>query len=365
MCSDAPDTTPMAIAAAQSSAWAKEAADKDLAFRMASYNDLLPYLKGQLETGVDQSKLQADIARKQADIGFENDAYQKETFRPIEKEVAREAMDYGSAADQERQAGQAVSDVGAQFDTQRAQNAREESALNLDPSSGAARAGDRLTDVAEALGKANAATGARVAAKDKGIALRSGAASFGRNMTNTAGQSLVNSVNSGATAANTAGAGVQGSIAASNSAAQGFNGQYDAARINLSGAQAVSDANFKAAQMNADSKAGIGQMIGMGAMMMSSRGLKRNKKSIDKDKALDGLAKQEVGEWDYKEGAGDGGRHIGPYAEDMHAEFGDTAAPGGVAIDVISNEGLQTAAIGALNDKVTRLERRIGGMRRG
>ena len=61
----------------------------------------------------------------------------------------------------------------------------------------------------------------------------------------------------------------------------------------------------------------------------------------------------------------DGGEHVGPYAEDMQAQFGDQVAPGGIGLDMVSVSGQHHAAIRALAKKVDRLERRPAGGARG
>ena len=76
----------------------------------------------------------------------------------------------------------------------------------------------------------------------------------------------------------------------------------------------------------------------------------------DDEEIVEGLAAAKPKAWDYKPGQGDGKRHIGPIAEEMHERFGDTVAPGGKAIDVTSSLGLHHAAINNLNRRVKKLE---------
>lgn len=92
--------------------------------------------------------------------------------------------------------------------------------------------------------------------------------------------------------------------------------------------------------------------------MSSSKELKEDGEPIDDEKALEGLTKVPVESWKYKDGVEDGGRHVGPYAEDMQAQFGDSVAPGGIGLDMVSVTGQHHAAIRALAKKVDRLERR-------
>ena len=121
---------------------------------------------------------------------------------------------------------------------------------------------------------------------------------------------------------------------------------------------------------NSASQAGLGSLLGTGmmagAMMFaSSKELKEDGHPVDDDAALAGLTKVPVERWKYREGVADGGEHVGPYAEDMQAQFGDQVAPGGIGLDMVSVSGQHHAAIRALAKKVDRLERRPAGGARG
>jgi hypothetical protein len=93
-------------------------------------------------------------------------------------------------------------------------------------------------------------------------------------------------------------------------------------------------------------------------LMMSSKKAKEGNSPVDDEAALEGLRRAKVQSWRYK--GGDGRRQVGPMAEDMQAAFGDTVAPGGQAIDVVSTLGVHHSAVRALADRLDRLE---GGRR--
>ncbi len=59
--------------------------------------------------------------------------------------------------------------------------------------------------------------------------------------------------------------------------------------------------------------------------------------------------------WQYKHGVGDGGKHIGPMAQDVYNVFGDKAAPGGKKIDLVTLNGINMEAIGELGKNQSRL----------
>jgi hypothetical protein len=93
-----------------------------------------------------------------------------------------------------------------------------------------------------------------------------------------------------------------------------------------------------------------------GGMAFSSKEFKEGKRTLDKDKVLAGVRRLSVESWKYKKGIADEGKHIGPYAEDVQREFGDSVAPGGKVIDMISMFGVNLAAMQALASKVEALE---------
>jgi len=101
---------------------------------------------------------------------------------------------------------------------------------------------------------------------------------------------------------------------------------------------------------------------GTALMSMSSKELKTNKAPAKS--ALHRLRKLPVEEWTYKDGVADEGRHVGPYAEDVQREFGDEAAPGGKAIDLISMNGITMKAVQELADEVQALKGKKGGGKR-
>jgi hypothetical protein len=108
----------------------------------------------------------------------------------------------------------------------------------------------------------------------------------------------------------------------------------------------------------------LGSMAGTAAGLyaMSSEELKTDKAPAKS--ALHKLRKLPVEEWTYKKGVADEGRHVGPYAEDVQREFGDQAAPGGKAIDLISMNGITMKAVQELADEVESLKGKKGGGKR-
>ena len=119
-------------------------------------------------------------------------------------------------------------------------------------------------------------------------------------------------------------------------------------------------------QLNNLRTAALGQVAGAAyGIYKSSKKLKTDKKHVDGKKVTEGLQRIPVDAWKYKKGVADGGKHVGPYAEDVQREFGDKAAPGGKKIDLISMNGIALAVGKSNADRLERIERKIGLTRRG
>ncbi len=161
-----------------------------------------------------------DTSRQQKQFAQEQNQYYKDTFQPVEKKMVSDAMDYDSADNIKRVSGEAAANVNQQFSNVRGQGARLAGRYGLTSTafSGPAGASER----AQALGAAGAATGAATSTRDKGIALRSGASNFGRNMPNTAATYFAGSGNANAGAGGAAGGALTGAIGAGGVMNTGF-----------------------------------------------------------------------------------------------------------------------------------------------
>ena len=136
---------------------------------------------------------------------------------------------------------------------------------------------------------------------------------------------------------------------------QGYARKMDAANLgrNLASNQATSAG---VAGQFAGSAAGSAKI----ASFLSDKNTKQNIEPLSDTAALKAVRATPVSSWRYKDGQGDGGAHVGPMAQNVWKTMGETAAPGGKKIDLISMNGISMAAIAALDRKVGRLERRVG-----
>lgn len=242
---------------------------------------------------------QSDIANSWAET---DRARYKNVFEPLEDRMIADATSYASPERKAAAASEAVADVRQQSALGRQQQTRQMAAMGVNPASGRFAAETRRSGTAEALGAAGAANLARRRVEATGDAKMADVVNMGRGLAVNPGTSL-------GMAGNMAGAGFQGAM-----------GGY-----NQMGGMLTQQHNNEMNAWNArnQSMAGIGQGVGMvlGALpFTSSKDSKTNKRKAMS--VLDAVKDMPVEEWDYKPGQGDGGRHIGPYAEDFKAKTG-------------------------------------------
>lgn len=363
MCCDneAPDTSGINEAARANAEIAKEA----LNFYKGIYaSDILPAQKKQQELADRLVGDYLDTSDQQKRFAEDQKGYYERTFKPVEERTVRDAMDYDSDANVRRASGEAAANVNQQFSNQRAQNARLAGRYGLSSTAFSGPAG--MSERAAALASAGAATGAASQMRDKGIALRSGVANFGRNMPNTASNYF-----SGANSSNSAafGTGQQSMQNIGQNAAvmgQGFStfmqGNNSAGGLYGQVASLQNQANANDNAWMGMAGAALGGWAGGGFKMPTSDvNAKKDISRLSDDEALSAVKSTPVSRWTYKEGRGDGGSHVGPMAQDVQKNMGNDAAPDGTKIDLITLNGVNMAATSALARKVERLERKIEG----
>lgn len=225
---EAPDYTPIANANAEAARLAKEAADADIAFRRQVYEENKPAMEAARDIGIDAARASLGIMHKADERSDQQWDRYTNTFIPVEDQMVKEAMAYGGDADQETQAGRAVADVRTQAGISRANTARSLAAMGVNPNSGRFASGLRRVDIEEAGIAGSAANTARLTARDKGIALRAGAAGFGRNQVNTAGQMAGISTGAGSAGTGSANTGANAGLPMAQFAAGGTGNAINA-----------------------------------------------------------------------------------------------------------------------------------------
>ena len=340
----------------------------------ALYDEYMPIVRENIEASTEAAQKQTELT----------DWYQnrmQSVFAPIEDKLAGWANDgYQASAgvqqEMEQSAGRAKSAVDQQFGSQREQQARNALRYGVRPGVGAFLAADNESRLAQAGAAAAGMTNAREGVKTLDWARNIDAASLGRNLPGNQATSAQIALGAQGQAQGAMGNAMgqfnqnTGTTLGGMSSAVGSMGQ--------SGQLALSNYNAQLSAWQANQQASaapwsaIGSLAGAtlaspwagtALMSMSSKELKTNKAPAKS--ALHKLRKLPVEEWDYKDGVADEGRHTGPYAEDVQREFGDTAAPDGKAIDLISMNGITMKAVQELADEVDALKGKKGGGKTG
>lgn len=311
-------------------------------------------LSNQRQVGVDalakrvtESQLAAqDKAAQWAD---EDRARHRTIFQPMQDQFIQKANNWDSAERQQSLAAEAKADVLTNADLQRQQRARQLGAMGVMPGSGRFQAGETAAGTQTALAGAAAQNNARTMARKEGMALRGEAINLGNGLPTQASGALGLGVGAGSSA--------MGTTATANGIrnqsmgimGQGYGGAMNGLQGQISGLNTQFQQQmqtYNAQQQSIGSMAsGIGSLAGM--LMFSDEDVKTDKKSVRG--ILDAVRNMPVEAWRYKDGAGDGGEHIGTYAQDFKRE---TGLGDGRSINIIDAIGVTMGAVKELADKV-------------
>ena len=342
----------------------------------------------QMTLAQDNQALARQVTQQQMGLADEQARYAREdreryntVFKPIEDQFIERARTYDSPARQAAAAAEARADVQSAAAQQRESAQREAASMGLDPSSGRFQGLNRSQDLGTALASAGAQNTARERVRATGLALQADVANMGRGLPAQSSQAAALGLQAGSSAASTSGAAATTGIntmglglgaAQTNQglfnsatgimnsgfggAMRGYAGQADALNRQY---QTQVDA-WKTSQMiAAQSASGFGSAIGglLGFAFRSDENAKEKKKRLPEGSALEAVRESPAEEWTYKEGVADGGRHVGPYAQDFQAATGLGDGRSIAAQDML---GLHHAAIIDLDRKVDALATRAG-----
>ena len=166
---------------------------EQLAFSKRQYAEMMPLAQQVYGQQMDAQRQQMQQAQDYYD-------YQRNTFRPVEQGLVRDAERFNTEGYREQLAGQAAAAAGRAFGVQQEMGQRAMAARGVNPNSGAAMAMQAQGNLGLAAQRANAMTGARTQAEQLGFARRMDVTGLGRGL---AGASTA--AYGGATGAGTAG----------------------------------------------------------------------------------------------------------------------------------------------------------------
>lgn len=300
--------------------------------------------KMSAETGrqmLDFMKGQSEIATNWA--GDDREHYLK-YFRPLERTVVDDARNWDTRAKREAAATKAQASAVQAGEAARQMQVRQDAAMGVKPGSGRSSTTNRMMNLRTQLAGIGAGNQAREALRAQGTAMRAAVAGMGQGTLGNSGSLLGMAGNSGA-------AGFQGAMSGYGQQSSILNQDFQNRMASYQQNQSGMDSLFS----------GIGGLLGTGMSMgwFSSEEAKTDKRPARG--ALRAVQRMRVDEWSYKPGKGDGGRHIGPYAEEFHRE---TGRGDGRSIPVIDAVGVTMGAVKELSDKVDKLARGARGARR-
>lgn len=288
------------------------------------------------QTGRDYLALMREQAGISNDWATEDRARYKSVFEPLQDQYIADAQAWDSPERAAAAAGAAGATVQNQMAMQTATAQRQQAAMGVAPGSGRSIETAGRMGTATALATAGARNTARNAVRQEGAAMRGNAINMGSGL-------AVNPLGSLQTSNQAYGAGFNGAMSGYGQQGQLLNQQYQNQMQQWQANQQASSSLF----------GGIGSLVG--AFWPSDENLKRNKRAPKKSprRSIDSMR---VEQWDYKEGAGDGGRHVGPYAQEFQKETGLGDGRTIMAQDAI---GVTMGAVKELSSDLRRLERKI------
>lgn len=322
-----------------------------------------------------------DVAEQQLTSSKANDAlaadyadYNKTTFRPLEKGIVANAEGYDTPEKRQAAADSAVAGIDMQMARKNEAAARAMAANGINPGSTRAMSVMEGQGVDQAIASAGAAYNARKGVETVGYARKMDAASLGRGLASSQATSAQVALSAGNNAVSNTAAPINSMNQSTQTNGQGFNtaisGNNSAGNLygQIAGIQNAADANSNA-WMGALGSAAGGWASGGFKMPTSDENMKTDIEPVDPDQALQEIVSTPVSTWKYDPAkmAQEGipipddatGENTGPMAQDVNANMGEEAAPGGKKINLISMNGKTMAAVQALDKKINRLAKLV------
>lgn len=356
---DGPNTDGMNAAAVANAAVSKEALD----FFKAEYANTADERAAASTRANAISDAQLATMNQQNALAKDYSDYNKTTFRPLEQRMVRDAQQYDTQDRRTAAAKEAAADVQMASDTQMGVMSRNMMRNGINPGSGASLALQQQGALQTAKMSAGAQNAARKQVEATGYARMADAANMGRNLPSAQATAVQTGIQAGGASQASSGASLNATNSGSALMQTGFNTaiQGNQSAGNLYGQQAQLQSgggNGMAGMMQ-----GVGGIMqGYGAIFGSSKKIKTRMANVSNDEALDQVNKLDVDAWQYKPGVEDGGRHVGPYAEDVQRVMGNKAAPGGRMVDLARMGTKNTQSIQALTQQLESLESEIAAL---
>lgn len=338
----APDYTPIANAMKDVGNKMYSLGQDQLNFGKQTYQEQMPLYQKMMGMNMEGQRLSMDLAHQSAQEHLKYTALNNDILNQTRR------FDQNQAAD--IYAGRAGADTTAALNQAQSASGRNLTRMGINPNSARFADLNNQFALAGAAAKSSAMTNARLGAQDRSLGMKYQAANIGNGlpatMLNAVGQEgNLSAQNSNLMTARAAPmyAGYAGAMGGLSGQMGGLNSQ--ASTMNMGFQNQMSSYNA-----NQSSSQGMGQLAGMGAMMMmSSKDYKEDKAPIKRGTALEAINNMPIEGWKYKNGIADGGEHVGGYAEDFKRE---TGLGNGKSIPVVDAIGITMKAVQDLDAKV-------------
>jgi hypothetical protein len=296
----------------------EKVANRQLDFAESQYADMKPIYQGLAQQMMDAQTQQMGQAQD-----YYN--YQRDTFRPVEQGLVRDAERFNTDDYRESKAREAAAAAGTAFQQTQGASNRAMASMGINPNSGRFASMTNQNNLALAAGRAGAMTGARNQAEQLGWARRMDVTGLGRNL-------------AGASTAAYQGAGNAGTGAGNTLAAPGNQLQQGLANA---GQTFGNMANIQANVYKADQEGGLDVgsiMQGASAMktagMFSDRRLKMNIKQVGRDERT----MLPLYEFEYIDKPGT--TYLGVMSDDVRKKFSDMVVVMPNGYDAVNYAGL-------------------------
>lgn len=296
----------------------EKVANRQLDFAETQYADMKPIYQGLANQMMDAQSQQMQQAQD-----YYN--YQRDTFRPVEQGLVRDAERFNTEDYRESKAREAAAAAGTAFSQTQGASNRAMASMGINPNSGRFASMTNQSNLALAAGRANAMTGARNQAEQLGFARRMDVTGLGRNL-------------AGAATAAYQGAGQAGTGAGNTLAAPGNQFQQGLANA---GQTYGNMANIQANVYRADQESGLdvgGVMQGTAALYkvgaFSDRRLKTNIKEVGRDE------RTMLPLYEFEYAGKPGTTYLGVMSDDVRKKFPDMVIVMPNGYDAVNYAGL-------------------------
>lgn len=290
------------------------------------------------QSALDWAKSQAAISNKWA--AEDRQRYQT-TFRPLEDQFIAASANYDTPERRAVEAQRAQASVQQQAALARQSNERNLAAMGVSPGSGRGTESAARGVMATGLAAVGAGNAAEKAVEAEGRSRLAQAVNLGQGLAVNPGTAL-------SLASSTGNSGF-------SAAMQGYGQQANILNQDYSNRLAQWQANQESSSAlwgGLGSIAGFALSNPASLAFLSDEGSKTNRRRARG--ALRAVEKMPIDAYDYKPGAGDGGRHVGPMAQDFQRE---TGLGDGRSIAVQDALGVTMGAVKELSAKVDKLAR--------